>query len=256
MACLGLVLTAGCVVEQRPLVVAPPPPRVVIAQPPPSLLQKAERGDAVAQFTMGSCYANGRGAPQNYQEAVKWYYLSAKQGYAPAQNRLGFCYYRGLGTPQNYTEAVLWYRKAAIQGNSAAEDNLGICYFGGRGVPQDLVAAARWYRLSAAQGNPAAAAHLRQIQSPGGASVAVSRQTTQPLPTAAPSPASESAEASSGSPITVDEIKELSSAGVKADTLTEQIKSTHSKFNSQDIAAAQQARVDPAVIACMKENSR
>ena len=81
IAGLGLALTGGCVVDQYGRVwVAPPPgpvmvatePRVAVAPLPPSLLQKAERGDAVAQFTLGSCYASGRGAPQNYREAVKW----------------------------------------------------------------------------------------------------------------------------------------------------------------------------------------
>jgi len=262
-AFLGLVLTAGCVVDQygrvwvappAPVVVAPAPP-VAIVQPPPSLLQKAERGNAVAQFTLGSCYANGRGAPRNYQEAAKWYYRSAKQGYAPAQNRLGVCYYRGLGVPQNYAAAVLWYRNAAAQGNAAAQDNLGICFFSGRGVAQNYAEAAKWYRLSAAQGNPAAAAHLGLVQSPGGGPATAYRQPTQSS-SAAASPPTEPAEPSSGNPITLDEIKELSSAGVKPDTLTDQIKSTNSKFSSQDIASAQQASVDPAVIKCMQENSR
>ncbi len=259
MAGLGLMLTAGCVVDQYgrvwlappPVVVAPPSP-VVIAPPPPTLLQRAERGDAVAQFTLGSCYANGRGAPQNYQAAVKWFYLSAKQGYAPAENRLGICCYRGLGTPQNYAEAVAWYRKAAQQGYAPAQDNLGICYYSGRGVVQNFAEAARWYRLSAAQGNQAAAAHLRQLQGPPGGPVTAARPATPGLSAPPPAPTPEPTEP----PITVDEIKQLSSAGVKADTLTEQIKSTNSKFSQQDIAAAQQASVDPAVIACMKENSR
>ena len=130
-ACLGLVLTAGCVVDQHgrvwvappPVVVAPAPP-VVIMRPPPSLLQKAERGDAVAQFTLGSCYANGRGTPQNYREAVKWYYLSAKQGYPPAQYRLGVCYYWGYGTPRDFAAAAVWYGKAAQQGYAPAQDSL------------------------------------------------------------------------------------------------------------------------------------
>ena len=259
VAGLGLMLTSGCVVDRYgrvwvapPAVVVAPPPPVVIAPPPPTLLQRAERGNAVAQYTLGSCYASGRGEPQNYQEAVKWFYLSAKQGYAPAQNRLGICCYRGLGTPQNYAEAVAWYRKAAQQGYAPAQDNLGICYYSGRGVPQDEAAAIRWYHLAAAQGNLAAAAHLRQLQGPPGGPATISRQmapgSSPPPPAAVVEPAEP--------PITVDEIKTLSSAGVKADTLTDQIKSTNSKFSQQDIAAAEQAKVDPAVIECMKANAR
>jgi len=269
LACLGLRLTTGCVVDRHgrvwiappavvvapaPVVVAPPPPRVVIVPPPPSLVQKAERGDAVAQFTLGSCYASGRGVPRNDQEAVRWFRLSAQRGYAPAQNRLGVCCYRGLGTPQNYAEAVQWYRQAAAQGNASAQDNLGICYYSGRGVPQNFAEAARWYRLSAAQGDAAAAIHLRQVQ---GLRVPPPVASHQPAPSSPTTPpVTEPAEPSSGAPITVDEIKELSSAGVKPDTLTNQIKSTNSKFSAQDIASAQLAKVDPAVIACMQANSK
>ncbi len=258
---LALMLAAGCVVETYPrrVVVAPAPGPVVISPLPLPLVQKAERGDAVAQFTLGSCYANGRGVPQNYRQAVSWYYLSAKQGYAPAQNRLGACYYRGLGTAQNYAAAVLWYRQAAEHGNAAAQDNLGICYYSGHGVPRNVAEAIKWYRLSAAQGNPAAVAHLRQLQSSPGLVPAANpplAQQAQHPPTAAPTPPpTEPAESSSANQVTVDEIKELSSAGVKADTLTAQIKSTNSRFSSQDIAAAQQANVDPSVIECMKANS-
>ena len=56
--------------------------------------------------------------------------------------------------------------------------------------------------------------------------------------------------------MTVDEIKGLTKAGLKPDDLVAQIKSTNSKYTQQDVAAAQQANVDPAVIQCMNENLR
>jgi len=290
---LGLALAAGCVVTPRgrvvffpppppvvvfhpPHPVFVPPPPVVFVPPPPvvfgplpgSLVARAEQGDPVAQFTLGSCYANGRGEPQNYVKAVHWYYLSARQGYAPAENRLGVCYYRGLGTPVNYATAVYWYRKAAEQGNAVAQDNLGTCYFNGLGAPRNYSEAARWYSAAAAQGNQTAAAHLRRTQALLGGVPVAGYPTTPPPPatsyapppSAAPAPqnppAAEAVEPSSENQMTVDEIKELSKAGVKADTLTGQIKSTNSKFTQQDIASAQQAGVDSSVIECMKENQR
>lgn len=278
---LGLALAAGCVAAHGhvvffpppilppppPVIFHPPPPPVVVAPPPvfippppPSLVQKAEAGDPVAQFTLGSCYANGRGVPRNYAVAVQWYYRSAVQGYAPAQNRLGLCYYRGWGTPQNFSAAVTWYRKAAAQGYAPAEDNLGVCYFNGHGVPRDYHEAERWYSMAAAQGNQLAATHLRHVQVVlNEAPAPVASTPTAPAPQAAPdSPPQNQAPAesneASGGQMSVDEIKELSSAGVKADAINDQIKSTNSKFTSQDLAAAQQANLDPAVIACMKEN--
>ena len=41
----------------------------------------AEQGDAQAQFTLGAMYYNGRGVPQDYKQAVKWYRLAAEQGF-------------------------------------------------------------------------------------------------------------------------------------------------------------------------------
>jgi TPR repeat protein len=246
------------------VVVAPAPPAVIGL--PSSLVAKAERGNPVAQFTLGSCYANGRGAPRDYVKAVRWYYLSARQGYAPAQNRLGVCYYSGLGTPRNYAGAVAWYRRAAQQGYAPAQDNLGLCYYYGLGVPRNANEAVKWYRLAAAQGSQAAAAHLRQGEGgpvatavpnrPGGQNSPGNQYSVASPATPQTPPSAEASEPSSGSQLNVDEIKELASAGVKADVLIGQIKSTNSKFTQQEIAVAQQANVDPLVVQCMKENAR
>jgi TPR repeat protein len=166
VVCLGLALAAGCVVDQTGHVVVYPNAPVLVHPVPAgnyqiqNLRQRAEQGDAIAQFTLGSCYANGRGIVRNYAEAARCYRLSAEQGYAAAQNRLGVCYSRGLGVAQNYAEAVAWYRKAAEQGNAFAEDNLGACYSSGHGVARDLTEAVKWYRLSAGQGNAVAQNHL------------------------------------------------------------------------------------------------
>ena len=41
-------------------------------------LPYAEQGDAKAQNSLGFMYDNGYGATQDYQEAVRWYRLSAE----------------------------------------------------------------------------------------------------------------------------------------------------------------------------------
>jgi transcription initiation factor TFIID subunit TAF12 len=76
----------------------------------------------------------------------------------------------------------------------------------------------------------------------------------QALPGGQP-PSTPPADASSQmQPLTVDDIKALSSAGVKPEAITKEIDISHSKFSPQDIAAAQQATpaVDPGVIEYMK----
>ena len=76
----------------------------------------AEQGDASAQYNLGVMYERGRGVPENYTEAVKWYRLAAEQGVAFAQSNLGSMYRTGDGVPENDVEAVRWYRLAAEQG--------------------------------------------------------------------------------------------------------------------------------------------
>ena len=73
-----------------------------------------------------------------------------------AQNNRGGMYEFGRGVPQDYGEAVRWYRLAADQGHASAQRNLGGMYADGRGVPQDDVAAHMWANLAAAQGDETA----------------------------------------------------------------------------------------------------
>ena len=69
-------------------------------------------------------YYEGKGVPQDYEEAVKWYRLAADRGNADAQCNLGQMYYEGEGVPQDYNEAVNWFQLAADQGNGDAQEAL------------------------------------------------------------------------------------------------------------------------------------
>ncbi len=51
--------------------------------------EAAEQGDAEAQYSLGVCYAYGKGVEQDYKEAVKWYTAAAEQGHVKAQFNLG-----------------------------------------------------------------------------------------------------------------------------------------------------------------------
>ena len=113
----------------------------------------AEQGNAVAENNLGAIYYKGEGVPQDYIEALKWYQKAAEQGIAAAQSSLGWMYEKGIGVPQNYVEALKWHQKAAEQGNAASQDNLGWMYEKGVGVPQDNVEALKWYLKAAEQGN-------------------------------------------------------------------------------------------------------
>jgi uncharacterized protein len=81
----------------------------------------AEKGDVDAQAELGSIYLEGRGVPQNYEEALKWYRKAANNGHAGAQFRLGIMYSKGLGAHKDYDEAINWFRQAASQGYEPAK---------------------------------------------------------------------------------------------------------------------------------------
>jgi len=75
----------------------------------------------------------------------------AKLGDVKAQAQLGWMFETGRGVPQNYYEAAKWYYRAADQGNGWAQFELGLLYNKGKGVPRDLVLAHMWLDLAASQ---------------------------------------------------------------------------------------------------------
>ena len=76
---------------------------------------------AYSQYFLGRMYADGRGVPQNQQEAAKWYRKAAEKGVQDAQFRLGGLYERGEGVPADMEYAYAWYSVAAHIGNPKAE---------------------------------------------------------------------------------------------------------------------------------------
>ncbi|HTM08741.1 MAG TPA: tetratricopeptide repeat protein [Verrucomicrobiae bacterium] len=127
----------------------------------------AAQENAPAMYSLGLAYEKGQGVPQDFDEAVKWYRLAAAREDEWAQMRLGQLYEEGNGVPQDYAQAVRWYRLGAAQGYAPAELSLGQAYEKGQGVPQDFTEAVKWYRLAAAQGDPSAQMHLAAMYADG-----------------------------------------------------------------------------------------
>ena len=116
------------------------------------LRASAKGGDASAQNQLGLLYYEGKGVPQNYQQAKQWFEEGAKQGHAGAQTNLGTMYLHGEGAPQSDRMALFWFNQAAEQKDALAFAKLGLMYVQGRGALQDFVQAHMWYNLSAAHG--------------------------------------------------------------------------------------------------------
>ena len=125
------------------------------------LRNRAQHGDAKAQFDLGVSYRYGLGVPQSDAEAVAWYRKAAAQDYAKAQYNLGVCCDQGRGLPKDPVLAAGWYIRAAGQGLAKAQYNLGVDYKYGQGVSRDPIEACAWLEL-AGEGGVAAAAASRQ----------------------------------------------------------------------------------------------
>ena len=108
----------------------------------------AETGDAEAQYSLGTLYAEGKGVEQNDATAFLWFQRAANQGVAAAQYNLGASYATGAGIGKSDVDAARWFRRAADQGMAFAQLNLGLLYAAGNGVPQDDVEAYKWLELA------------------------------------------------------------------------------------------------------------
>src|SRR5215210_6081007 len=115
--------------------------------------ERAEKGDAEAQYNLAVMHDMGVGAPKNYSESGKWYAKAAAAGIAEAQFQLAVRYYEhAKQSKENYVKAFSWFYKAALQGMAEAQYNVALMYQLGRGVPTNRVEAYKWYIISAAQG--------------------------------------------------------------------------------------------------------
>jgi len=108
----------------------------------------AEKGEAEAQFYLGTLYAEGQGVSHDDATAFKWFERAANQGNAMAQYNVGASYAAGTGVAKSYPDAAKWFRRAADQGVVFAQVNLGLLYAAGNGVPHDNVEALKWLNLA------------------------------------------------------------------------------------------------------------
>jgi len=82
--------------------------------------ERAQNGDADAQYQLGLAYFNGHDTIQDYEEAAKWLELAAQSNHASAQYRLGLIYKTGLGTDADLEKSYMWLNLSAAAGISLA----------------------------------------------------------------------------------------------------------------------------------------
>ncbi len=94
-----------------------------------TIRQKAEAGDAIAQYDLARAYIAGTGVAKDPKQGLAWLRKSAGQGYFGAEYALAFMYQSGYQNgaeqvPKDQHEAANWFRKAARQQNKASQDRL------------------------------------------------------------------------------------------------------------------------------------
>jgi TPR repeat protein len=97
------------------------------AQQPPklSLRERAEKGDAEAEFNLGKNYEAGRGGlKKDYAEAERWYLRAAEQGDPFAQASLAILLRFGKGIAQDYVEAYKWFYLAASRTTGSDRESI------------------------------------------------------------------------------------------------------------------------------------
>src|SRR4030095_16252684 len=117
---------------------------------------RANNGDVVAQFSLGSLLYSGS---EETAQAVEWFRKAATRNYAPAEFQMGQLYDFGFGVPKNEKRALEGYVRAAQHGSAPAARAVGEFYRRGRGVRADTVRAFRWYRQAARGAGRAPATH-------------------------------------------------------------------------------------------------
>lgn len=142
----------------------------------------AESKDKEALETLATYYEAGVGVSQSFEEAAKYYLLSATQGFRRAQIRLSLMYIEGRGVTASRSDAAKWlklssehsdenptvsflnqndpqeeviklYKDLANEGHAGSQFEIGYCYDIGLGVEQSETDAIDWYTKAATNGH-------------------------------------------------------------------------------------------------------
>ena len=124
------------------------------------LMRDAEKGDAVAQHELATCYLNGYGVEKDLEKHIYWLRLSAEQENVDAMWRMFLSYARGIGVEKDVEKAKYWYfkgekcteevlREKAENGDIKSQGIMArLC-----GILQDDEGELYWIKRSADQGD-------------------------------------------------------------------------------------------------------
>jgi TPR repeat protein len=105
----------------------------------------AEQGHVDAYRLLGQRYAHGWGVKADYASAAHWFYQGALRGDHISMTAFGFLSAAGRGVPQDWEGAIRWWQRADPK-SSLAVRFLGDAYACGAGVQENHERAAAAYR--------------------------------------------------------------------------------------------------------------
>lgn len=128
---------------------------------------EANAGDVAAERTFARMNEEGRGMPQDRQQAALWYEKAAGRGDRESQERLGYLYRNGAGVKKDDKKSTEFFRLAAEGGLTAAMLEFGVALDEGRGIGERDAEALTWYRKAADAGNTPAARRMARLYERG-----------------------------------------------------------------------------------------
>jgi len=105
-----------------------------------SVQERAEAGDAAAQYELGSQYQSGTQLPKDLAKSNQWFLRAALQGNGTAQLGLARQYATGEGAGKDVVTAYMWCELAA---KSGTEDAPELCREIARGLDANQLEEAR-----------------------------------------------------------------------------------------------------------------
>ena len=132
----------------------------------------AERGNGVAQFTVGLFHRNGWDGVVDEAASVPWFARAAANGIPVAQHYFGEFLRDGKYLPADPAEAAKWFRASADGGHLLSLVALGDLHLEGRGVARDPDRALQLFEQAAERSVPAAQLRLAEVYLEGAQGIA------------------------------------------------------------------------------------
>ena len=121
-------------------------------------IQSAKQGYPVAQFTLGSCYFEGKMVKRDSNQAYFWINKSVLGGYREGEFVLGCLLYNSQGTMLNKKRGFNLIERVALRGDRDAQVVVGDIYYAERNFEM----AKKWYQKATSQGNKEAEKKLKE----------------------------------------------------------------------------------------------